>query len=277
MNRGFSLVELSIVLVILGLLTGGILAGQSLIRASEIRAVTAEYTKYMTAMNSFRDKYLALPGDMNTATKFWTARDGNDGYGTDCRVETNATSTCNGNGNGMIIMYDGVDPVATSYTFENYLMWDHLAKAGLIEGSYSGNSAAYAGNTVCVNATNGSVPGCNVPASKLSSGMWNMARFGQLTGHPYLFDGNYDHTLMLTQGPGWINPLGGLLTPQEAWNIDTKMDDGKPGLGRMVISRWNQCATGATTVADSAIAEYWLNPPSWATGNRCIPVFRNLF
>lgn len=58
-KRGFSLVELSIVLVILGLLTGGILAGQSLIRAAELRAVSTEYSRYATAVQSFRDKYFA--------------------------------------------------------------------------------------------------------------------------------------------------------------------------------------------------------------------------
>lgn len=67
MTRGFSLVELSIVLVILGLLTGGILAGQSLIRAAELRSVTTEYGRWVTAMHSFRDKYMAIPGDMRDA------------------------------------------------------------------------------------------------------------------------------------------------------------------------------------------------------------------
>lgn len=274
--RAFSLVELSIVLVILGLLTGGILAGQSLIRASEIRAVSTEYNKYMTAMYSFRDKYFALPGDMNNASKFWGARDGNDGYGADCRSETSAAGTCNGNGNGTIIMYDGVDPVASSYTFENYLTWDHLSKAGLIEGTYTGNAATGGSNTICV-STFGAIPGCNVPKSKLGTGMWNIIYYGRRSGDAYLFDGQYDHALMLTSGPGWVNPLGGLLTPEEAWNLDTKMDDGKPGLGKIVASRWNFCATGAASTADAGSAEYLLNPPSHLAGTRCVPVFRNLF
>ena len=60
---GFSLVELSIVLVILGLLTGGILAGQSLIRAAELRSISTDYSRYIAAVQAFRDKYFALPGD----------------------------------------------------------------------------------------------------------------------------------------------------------------------------------------------------------------------
>ncbi|MFM9890490.1 MAG: type II secretion system protein, partial [Rickettsiales bacterium] len=71
LRYGFSLVELSIVLVILGLLTGGILSGQSLIRAAELRSVSTEYNRYVTAVQTFRDKYFALPGDMTNAQSFW--------------------------------------------------------------------------------------------------------------------------------------------------------------------------------------------------------------
>ena len=78
--------------VILGLLVGGILAGQSLIRASELRAVTTEFTKYQTALNSFRDKYFAYPGDMTNATSFWPS----------CGTTALTTAEgCNGNGDGI--------------------------------------------------------------------------------------------------------------------------------------------------------------------------------
>ena len=53
MTKAFSLVELSIVLVILGLLTGGILAGQNLIRAAELRSVITEFKTYQTAVMTF--------------------------------------------------------------------------------------------------------------------------------------------------------------------------------------------------------------------------------
>ena len=73
MKKAFSLVELSIVLVILGLLVGGILTGQSLIRAAELRSVTTEFSQYQTAVMTFRDKYFAIPGDMKNARDFWGA------------------------------------------------------------------------------------------------------------------------------------------------------------------------------------------------------------
>jgi|GEM_PF-3995865 len=58
-SRGFSLLELSI-----GLIAGGIVAGAAMIRAAELRALITEQEQYKTAVNTFRDKYLGLPGDL---------------------------------------------------------------------------------------------------------------------------------------------------------------------------------------------------------------------
>lgn len=52
------------------------MAGQSLIRAAELRSVPTDAARYLTAINSFRDKYFALPGDMANAVKFWGAQAG---------------------------------------------------------------------------------------------------------------------------------------------------------------------------------------------------------
>ena len=65
-KQAFSLVELSIVLVILGLLAGGVLSGQALIRAAELRSVTADYQRYTAAIMVFRDKYFSFPSLFTT-------------------------------------------------------------------------------------------------------------------------------------------------------------------------------------------------------------------
>lgn len=68
---GFSLLELSIVLVMIGLLAGGVTYGRDLIRESEMRSLMSDIKKYHTAIISFRDKYRALPGDFNKAGLIW--------------------------------------------------------------------------------------------------------------------------------------------------------------------------------------------------------------
>src|SRR5215475_14851525 len=64
-QQGFTLVELSIVLVIIGLIVGGVLVGQDMIKAAELRSTISQIEKYNTAVNTFRDKYRYIPGDIN--------------------------------------------------------------------------------------------------------------------------------------------------------------------------------------------------------------------
>src|SRR5690606_13638021 len=67
----FSLVELSIGLLILGLLTGGTLGRKEMIRAAELRSGMTESQQLQTVVNAFTGKYDALPGDMKNAERFW--------------------------------------------------------------------------------------------------------------------------------------------------------------------------------------------------------------
>ena len=261
MKQAFSLVELSIVLVILGLLTGGILAGQSLIRAAELRSVTTEYQRYVTAVQSFRDKYMALPGDMPNATSFWGAAHTTPAT---CRTTASTSAlTCNGNGDGIII-----DNGTTSN--ESYRFWQQLASAGLIEGSYSG---------ITQGTSTFSSTAANSPASKIGRAYWfawNWQSAG--TGVGFVFDTRYNNFLALgaLQANSW--PGVAVLKPEEAWNIDTKIDDGKPGIGKMLAfgNDLSACttATGAAAAQSASLnADYLLT----ATGTTCGVIMRDLF
>lgn len=224
-TRGFSLVELSIVLVILGLLVGGVLAGQSLIRAAQVRAVVSEHTRYQTALHSFRDKYFAIAGDMSNATRFWGVQAGatTDGRDATCAALTHTTPstdsrTCNGDGNGRI------DGVPSTNVYERYRVWQHLANAGLIEGQYTGvpgSGGIY--NTIA---------GQNTPTSKTDGASWSHIYTGTITSAGGgLFVGNYGNVAEIRKDGATALSF---LKPEEAWNIDTKMDDGLPAQGTVL-------------------------------------------
>lgn len=231
MQKAFSLVELSIVLVILGLLTGGILAGQSLIRAAELRAVSTEYNRYMTAVGSFRDKYFALPGDMNNAQSFWGIADAT--AATCVTTAGTGTQTCNGNGDGILNTSAGSN--------ERFRFWQHLANAGLIEGSYSGIQGSGGADEAVI--------GTNVPRSKINSGGWSMYYAPNDPGNANAFANDYQNYLNLGAFYATTIAINPLLKPEELWNIDTKSDDGKPGTGK-VIARWIQQCTNASGATD---------------------------
>lgn len=264
-RSGFSLVELSIVLVILGLLTGGILTGQNLIRAAELRGLVTEFQKYQTAIQTFRSKYFALPGDMTNATDFWGAISS----GT-CPAGTGSgTETCNGNGDGRI-QYAG----ASEYG-EAFMFWQHLANAGMIEGSYSG---------IAGSAGSGAqhIAGINHPKSKMPNFGWAVFNFGMLSGHPYQFDGAYDGTMWVGEPTTSVSPRSGPIYATEVWNIDKKLDDGLPARGRLVLGNRISCARSSdnATVLTSSAAHAALTDAVYNISDdpkSCGLMIRNLF
>lgn len=257
-NKAFSLVELSIVLVILGLLVGGIMTGQNLIRASQLRSISTQLDSYRTAVYIFKDKYFALPGDMPNAVKFWTPAAGgtDDGVDAACAAldhtsPSTGTETCNGNGDGSV-----------EASYEMMRFWQHLANAGLIGGQYTGVSA----NSSTDRAH---VPGLNCPASKYPSGGFSFYDIPDASaGHSWLFEGTYGHSFYIGTPSTNHATAGSLLLAEEAWNVDTKLDDGKPGQGNM-RSRIQSHHAGCATSDDPATAEFDLD----ATTKSCMLYF----
>ena len=253
--HGFSLVELSIVLVILGLLVGGVLAGQSLIRAAELRATNTEFQRYATAYAAFRDKYLAIPGDMPNATAFW----GINGDATTCKTTASTTSaTCNGNGDGGIDF--GADAADVSQVHERFSAWKHLSNAGLIEGAYTGVPGPDGPRDVVI--------GGNSPRSRLTNAGWSAAMRTSAISDTNWYLARAGNFLLFGGETGTAANWGGVLKPEEAWNIDVKMDDGRPSYGRIVSLKpapstlMPNCATNAT----EASAEYALTNATLACG-----------
>ena len=70
-RSGFTLIELSVVLVIIAFIIGGVVSAKSLIRQAQIRSIVSEYDQNVKAVKEFVDKYQALPGDISNAETLW--------------------------------------------------------------------------------------------------------------------------------------------------------------------------------------------------------------
>ena len=125
-NSGFTLIELSIVLVIIGLIVGGILIGKDLVKASEIRSQISQIEELKTAVSTFKLKYGYLAGDMPATQAqqlgFFTFTGPNVG-GSVVSLRVFA------NNDGEISAWS-----------ENYPFWSHMSDAKLLKGNYGGAS-----------------------------------------------------------------------------------------------------------------------------------------
>jgi len=122
-QSGFTLVEIAIVLVIIGLLLGGILKGQELINSAKVKNLANDFRVIPTYIYAYQDKYKALPGDDAQATTHLTPPAG--------------VTITNGNGNGVI---DGSLFAATGETFQ---FWQQVRLANLAAGPSNTTDPAY--------------------------------------------------------------------------------------------------------------------------------------
>jgi len=244
-NAAFTLVELSIVIIIIGLLVAGIVIGRSMIRSAELRSVIAESASYTQAIASFRDKYQALPGDFSNASSVWSG-------------------VTNGNGDGLI-----TQNVAAVRVDEQFLAWQQLAKAEMIKGSYTGTAGAA--------GVRDRMPGSNIPQAQLTNAGWGLISVtladiaGSYITIPYTApDLPPNHVLWLggRSVSGTVDSQAPVLTPSEALEIDQKTDDSLPGSGKVIAQ-----ANGSTGTCSSSATAYNVS----GSGNLCALVFKTGF
>lgn len=255
-RHAFSLVEMSLVLVILGLLTGGVLMGQNLIRNSELQTIATDFSRYQQAALAFQEQYLALPGDLNNATDYWGVASG--GCATPGTASGTGTQTCNGNGNG----YAGMIATATlpAEPWERYRFWQHLSISGIFPGSFSGTQGPLGAED--------DVAGDNVPSAKLNNSTWTITSnpdystmgVGTQANHFSAYKGALIFSIGGDSSAGAGSQTVAILKPDEAWNIDKKLDDGRPGTGSVFTqsdNSWPECVTGNNS--NAAAARYRLD------------------
>lgn len=140
-QKGFTLVELAIVLVIIGIILGGVIKGQELINNAKVKKIPQMHKEISAAVYAYQDRYRFLPGDDSTATTRWaTAR--------------------NGNADGQIAYAAGNYLACAAGTNNDACgAWEHMRQAGFLSGSGRLNPQhAYAGN-VGVGYMNGTTAG----------------------------------------------------------------------------------------------------------------------
>lgn len=220
-QKGFTLIELSIAIIIIGLITGGVLGGRSLIESAKIQSTVQEFQKYKTAFNAYILEYDAMPGDHSEARSYFT---------TD---KSGGASIHNGNGNNILNAHAEVREA-----------FSHLVNAELVN------------SCICLGSELGrAVPDKMYPVAEL--GLPNLFLFWDYDANGGI--GQYDDyrrggTVLAIQGARWMgvsatypdgyyhytnwaNSTNGPTT----YKIDKKIDDGMPFKGMLTSANHVNC------------------------------------
>lgn len=206
--HAFTLIELSIVLVIIGLIVGGVLMGREMIEVAKIRSQVSQIEKIASAQSTFRNKYNAIPGDFCAKA---------------ASVGLKCGSQSTGRDNGIV---NGTDGGVHELFSEPTTFFGQLADSNLMEK-----------NMICVNTAN---------ASLATAGHFATAINPNASMAAYTFQGSVWIALALTpQNPissctlnnyaGYTS--NGIMTPAQAYAIDVKLDDGVPSTGTVFAQK----------------------------------------
>jgi len=118
-QQGFTLIEIAIVLVIIGLLLGGVLKGQELIQNARVRNIISQQDGVKAAYFGFQDRYRGIAGDYTAALAALNIPG---------MAVCPAGAVCGGDGDGLIEAAGN----------ENLAAWMQLTRAGFVTGNYDG-------------------------------------------------------------------------------------------------------------------------------------------
>lgn len=224
-RAAFTLVELSVVIVIIGLLAGGAVATRSFIKNSKLSSLMVDAQSQISAFTLFQEKYNAIPGDFAQASTTWNNAD-------------------DGDGNGLIRAGSG-------NTSETFYASEHLALAGMISGAYQGDSGEL-------------TPGLTLPPTPYPGTVFQFdhpdAVDGNVSGDAYYQNGLYRHVLKagFVKTGDYPTATGPFLTGEQALALDKKYDDGQYRTGNLTISK---LAESAGCAGGMPFPDYLTNNP----------------
>ncbi len=211
MKRGFTLVELSIVLVIIGLLIGGILVAQSMIGTAKVQAMVREIYQFDAAVANFQTKYNSLPGD----SKLFSPA---------------------GDGDGLI--FDSTKNL-THFDSEIANFWPQLQQSG-----FDSSDPIYVNDLSATGLIRNIGPNQNVPKIGLGVNSGVMVADSTPSRNAY-------YVADYSAADVNLNNMKNTFTPVEALAIDQKMDDGLPNKDTGIIigtSETGGCTVADATV-----------------------------
>lgn len=212
-QAGFSLLELSIVMVIIALITGSVFGGRELLRLAELKKVIKEVDQYRASINHFYDEYKTYPGDLARASVFFPS------------CSDSGSNPCNGDGNQQVNA--PVTDVVSSTGYEHLRFWQHLSLSEYIPYSYTGVGSGANANLIADHV--------NAPGSGLENGVWGVVDRAKMPGDSNMLGGYIVLGTLLGDSTYDSYPQGGIFEPVELRNLDSKMDDGYPRSGKVRV------------------------------------------
>lgn len=242
-RKAFSLIELSIVLIIIGLLVAGVTGGASLINSATLRGTMNEARGYSVAVNSFFVKYNSLPGDYSSVIGTFTG---------------SPAGTTGGNANGFIEFINAGSTAAGR--MESNIAWQQLKNEGIVDALFTpGNTDATTATTYTQVLTPGftgtaTATAAGLPGSKTKSAGWVFDYISAISQNVVILTGAPGTTYSPTMAASTVSnviPVG-IITPADSFSIDVKMDDGVPTAGKirgssLVTSPANAVGTAGTS------------------------------
>jgi prepilin-type N-terminal cleavage/methylation domain-containing protein len=230
-KSAFSLIELSIVLIIIGLLIAGITGGASLIKSSELRSIMGEARGYAVAVNSFFTQYDQYPGDAST------------------NVGSNSIAAALGDRDNKIEFVND-HPTPASVVAEGVDAWFDLKDIGAIDLALT---ALTTGTGSTLLSPGILVPVTDIPGSKIKGAGWafdynsvNLQNVVVLTGTTVAYNATTFPTLINGAGLATAdvtkNASTEIISAPDSLSIDSKIDDGKANTGN--VQSANQAASG---------------------------------